>query len=166
MQYLANLVLAMIGLLLCPTTAATLPSGESTIFPTSADLSQSPPSQMILNQTLPSLICDRGPFPGDFRQHAKLPDRYCQRLAARLRAHREPYYFQPHKKEYFQYRTCIFAVQGGSGNPPFTENLGSISDIAEDIMRQCDYPHFGGTRVDFRTGWHVQVYSPKVLGTR
>ena len=165
MQFLASLILAIIGPLLCHVSAASLPSGDDSLFPTSSDLSQSPRGQMILNQTLPSLVCDRGPFPGDFRPHAKLPDRYCQRLAAKLRAHREPYNFSPHKKEYFPYRTCIFAVQGGSGHPPFTENLSSISDIAEDIMRRCDYPHFGGTRVDFRTGWHVQVYSPKVLAT-
>lgn len=145
--------------LLC--SALTIPSSSPTLNQLTP-ISEHP--QVSVNQTLEaprlpsSLVCEKGP-PWNLM---KLNEEDCRILIKRLESEKQEYKFpQPHDFTAFHYRTCVVKVQSGAGRAPFPETRASVGTIADDIFHKCGWLRCGGTRVDFRSGWDVSLYSPR-----
>ena len=152
------LILPLVPLLFC--TALLIP-------PLPLTAGQLTPSfkypQVTANQTLgssgllPTLICEKGPI----WNRLKLDDEDCQTLIKHLKlSTNEQHFPQPHQAKYLHYGTCVVIIKSGPGQAPFRETLATIGSIADDIFHKCSWTRYGGTRVDFKSGWEVKLCHP------
>lgn len=161
MQILSFYLVVLVESCFCLALTTAFP--PSRIDPLTPPLQNSPISfnDTLTTQLLPPHLICANTEPGDmFRQ--KLHDEDCRPLIDQLSAKSGPFKFpQPHKTWTTHYRSCFVKVHSGAQPAPFPETLAIIGHIVNEIMISCRLLRFGGSRVDFMTGWQVSLYSPR-----